>query len=1100
MKIAFNPSTVAALTSPPNNKDITFDLRGRNIFARGVKFKGTDTNTWRDIKINNVSIGSNILDLRNGSNTTLTNSNGVVTINSTWRPVVDSLTSDSTTSSLSANQGRVLKSLIDGKSDSGHNHDDRYLKLIGGTMVGDINFSKDNKIIWARNTDSASISFKNDGDEDPNSYMSFVTSDNGNEYFRWSHNNTEWMSLKGDGLRIRGTKVSLEGHTHDDRYLKLTGGTMLLGEGLRFHSDDNYFGTYADARIISLLDNNDKICDGGLIIDERATLDGKEYVTELLRIRDSEFKWKGSNILHSGNSYINGSTITLNGSSITVYSSGTADGRYVKKSGDIMTGVLTIDTTNFGALTIKRNDDANGASIQFRGKSSVYGYIGLNNSTKDKQFLRWNSDTSKVYTILDTSSTYTSSGKGVINGTTITQVDNATNATNSTNARKLVNWYSARPTSLNAQFGDGSLRIFYATSYTTEGKPAEDSHILHLAWDNTDGWDAQLAVHRRSGKVSTRAQNGGTWQPWKTLAFTADIPSSLKNPYALTISLNGTSQGPYDGSAAKNINITPSSIGAATSDHNHDGRYVYNYGGNTMDGSSRSKNALGMSTTSGISGDWWHILQAAWNDEYRWNSQIAFPTQNRNGMYYRSGLADNTKWGSWVKLLDTNNYSGVLDSRYYTETEVNSLLDGKLNRQNLSYGTWNPRNYHLAADYHYNGGDLSISETGGQIHVSVDGYFWQNEGRYRVLDTSDIAGIRGSISIQQFLSNTDTNWYPIVWGGDDHRNTNNSTGSLYKSHDKLSWQTSSQTLYTTHLQTTDITFPNSGTSMRGIQGTVGDNDFWRIKGGATASNSGYLEIATADDGNEPIYIRQYTGVFHTIKRTLTLLDTNGFAHFPSYINIGGNENNNSSPDRVWGSNSSDSYLRSYRTSALRVAYAVNADTVDGYHATDGRTFNNNINWSPNWNDTWSDGTHTHPWYGFDHRYPNTGTYSTTISDYFGMTIKTFNILRLDCRELFTTGTGTFKGNVNVNNMLTARAVRFTTTDVNAFGTDMNNWDGSIGANVTNMFNGIVHNNISLEYSANGGSSWVTYTINPNYLFNLIMIILIQKISIQVIML
>lgn len=344
MKIAFNPSTVAALITPPNNKDITFDLRGRNIFARGVKFCGTDT--WRDIKINNVSIDSNILDLRNGSNTTLTNTNGVVTINSTWRPVVDNLTSNSTTSSLSANQGRVLKALIDGKSDSGHNHDNRY----------------------------------------------------------------------------------------------------------------------------------------------------------------------------------------------------------VKKSGDTMSGVLTIDTTNFGALTIKRNDDANGASIQFRGKSSVYGYIGLNNSTKDKQFLRWNSDTSKTYTILDTSSTYTSNGKGVINGTTITQVDNATNSTNSTNARKLVNWYSARPTSLNTQFGDGSLRIFYATSSTTEGKPAEDSPILHLAWDNNGGFDAQLAVHTRSGKVSTRAQNGGTWQPWKTLAFTTDIPSSLKNPYSLT-----TFGVVYDGSAAKTV-------------------------------------------------------------------------------------------------------------------------------------------------------------------------------------------------------------------------------------------------------------------------------------------------------------------------------------------------------------------------------------------------------------------------------------------------------------------------------------------------------------------------------------------------------------------
>ena len=131
MKIAFNPSTVAALIAPPNNKDITFDLRGQNIFARGVKFCGTDTNTWRGIKINNVSIGSNILDLRNGSNTTLTNTNGIVTINSTWRPVVDNLASDSTTSSLSANQGRVLAELINGKSDLDHNHDDRYVRAFG---------------------------------------------------------------------------------------------------------------------------------------------------------------------------------------------------------------------------------------------------------------------------------------------------------------------------------------------------------------------------------------------------------------------------------------------------------------------------------------------------------------------------------------------------------------------------------------------------------------------------------------------------------------------------------------------------------------------------------------------------------------------------------------------------------------------------------------------------------------------------------------------------------------------------------------------------------------------------------------------------------
>lgn len=83
------------------------------------------------------------------------------------------------------------------------------------------------------------------------------------------------------------------------------------------------------------------------------------------------------------------------------------------------------------------------------------------------------------------------------------------------------------------------------------------------------------------------------------------------------------------------------------------------------------------------------------------------------------------------------------------------------------------------------------------------------------------------------------------------------------------------------------------------------------------------------------------------------------------------------------------------------------------------------------------------------------------------------------------GGSTFNGPVKVNNMLTARGIMFTTADSNAYGTSLQNWDGSIGAHVTNMFNGIDSNNISMEYSTNGGSSWLTYTANPNYLFNLI---------------
>ena len=87
-----------------------------------------------------------------------------------------------------------------------------------------------------------------------------------------------------------------------------------------------------------------------------------------------------------------------------------------------------------------------------------------------------------------------------------------------------------------------------------------------------------------------------------------------------------------------------------------------------------------------------------------------------------------------------------------------------------------------------------------------------------------------------------------------------------------------------------IRFPNVSTGLTsGINWTMGDNDQARIVAGATASNGGYLEIATSDDGNEPIYVRQYgPGVFGTLKRTLTLLDANGDTIFPGNLNISGN--------------------------------------------------------------------------------------------------------------------------------------------------------------------------------------------------------------------
>lgn len=89
------------------------------------------------------------------------------------------------------------------------------------------------------------------------------------------------------------------------------------------------------------------------------------------------------------------------------------------------------------------------------------------------------------------------------------------------------------------------------------------------------------------------------------------------------------------------------------------------------------------------------------------------------------------------------------------------------------------------------------------------------------------------------------------------------------------------------------------------------------------------------------------------------------------------------------------------------------------------------------------------------------------------------------KDITIINTATINGSTHINNLLTAKGIMPTTTDVNAFGTNVNNWDGSIAANVTNMFNGIPLDNIQVEYSMDNGATWNTYFGNPENRFNLI---------------
>lgn len=271
-----------------------------------------------------------------------------------------------------------------------------------------------------------------------------------------------------------------------------------------------------------------------------------------------------------------------------------------------------------------------------------------------------------------------------------------------------------------------------------------------------------------------------------------------------------------------------------------------------------------------------------------------------------------------------------------------------------------------------------------------------------------------------------------------------------------------------------------------------NNDSGWIRHLETSANSGTLEIAVGDDAsNEQIHFRWYNtnSSAETIAHDITVPRATGTLALTSQIPTtlpanGGNADKldgyhaNGLLTALSNSDKGISITVGGTTksiSNISVNYASsagNADTVDGYHATSGRTFDGNINWSPNWNDSWGDGTNKHPWYGFDHRYPNTGAYSTTITDYFGMTIKTANTLRLDFGRLLLNGTDIHNINVaSATKLQTSRTIWGQSFD----GTG--NVNGTIYINNSDSENGaiILNNNVN----ANARIS----AINDQVIFN-----------------
>ena len=266
----------------------------------------------------------------------------------------------------------------------------------------------------------------------------------------------------------------------------------------------------------------------------------------------------------------------------TTYSAATtsADGLMSASDKSKLNGIASGAEVNQNAFS---NVTVGSTTIAADGKADTLTLVGSNvtltpDATNDKVTIgitKANVVAALGYTppTSDTNTTY-SAGTGIsLSGTTFSNSGVRSISSGSTNGTISVN---TNGTSAEvAVKGLGSAAYTASTAYAAASH-THSSYVNQNAFSNVTVGSTTIAADTATDTLTLVAGNNVTITPDATndkitIAATDTTYSSLKNPYALTIQGTGTTltNGTYDGSSAKTVNITPSAIGAAASSHSH---------------------------------------------------------------------------------------------------------------------------------------------------------------------------------------------------------------------------------------------------------------------------------------------------------------------------------------------------------------------------------------------------------------------------------------------------------------------------------------------------------------------------------------------------